>query len=797
MAKEKIIEIELKKLKKIFLICASLIFISWLGVWVRLSTIDTPTVLDYDPWWFYRYAQMILDNNLKPPIWDYQSFSMPGRPVSSFLGWSYTIIFFYKLLQLFIPSITLMKAAIFSPLILVALIPIPAYFLGKLLSNELGGIVTALLAVLMPSFIGVSMAGYCDSDTPVVFYFFLSVLSLLLLLKRGRFLPLRKQVIYILFAIVANLLFIWNWGGGWITLILFTVFFAILPLFRVLENFLRTFSLKINVKELIEEDVEVGRSIFLVILLTNLLGYILFGTSEFRSFFGGLAFTGLSLILRGIVLLLLFAWVGIFFYSFIKPLLGTKTSQKKKIESLVFSVGCLFLIYLIIQAFIKAPTSPLLVNISVAELQPISLSQFTSVISRNGVLPTLSPILLLVLAFYKIIKKEEIFPEEIFFFLWSFSMLLLITRGVRFSLQFGVAASVTAGYLIGNYKKYPKILLVLLILSLVILNMFLPKRIPEIISFIFLIFISFVSIFLDKKIQQVLILSIFLFHLLFFASNSIQLGLASRGMMISQNWYDMLDWFVENADKDALLMTWWDPGHILAGYTYYKGKPLRVHADGAHCGPGTCVPYNHNIRIQDMGRIFSTSDEEEALQIIKKYVNLTDEQCEEAKEAHPQMPADACKPVSEVYIIASNDLIGKYYWMSYFGTGQGRNFFQLPLTSVSGGNLVYSNGLVTVARKDDKLVPIMNLPQQGIRNAIIKEIEYYENGLRKRYSYENASNVIDGLLWIDPSYRYAIYMDPVVKNSIFSRMFFWNGEGLKHFKLVYSNPEIRVFKVIF
>src|SRR3989304_4257084 len=40
----------------------SLFLIIYLAVWVRLGTVNTPTVLDYDPWWFYRYAKEILAN---------------------------------------------------------------------------------------------------------------------------------------------------------------------------------------------------------------------------------------------------------------------------------------------------------------------------------------------------------------------------------------------------------------------------------------------------------------------------------------------------------------------------------------------------------------------------------------------------------------------------------------------------------------------------------------------------------------------------------------------------------------
>ncbi|RLI99047.1 MAG: hypothetical protein DRP00_00375 [Candidatus Aenigmatarchaeota archaeon] len=698
-----------------------------------------------------------------------------------------------------------MKVSIFSPLIMVALIPIPAFLLGKNLTNNIGGLVTALFAVLIPSFIGVSMAGYCDTDAPIVFYFFFSILSTLLAIKK-------KKPSYVLLAILANLLFVWNWGGGWITSILFIAFLIALPIFRIFEEFVHTFSLKIDFRRIFFVWAEINNPLFTIIGLSSILGFFIFNSSVFHSFFGGLAFTGLGLIIRWLALLISIIWLGFSSLNFLLSL-SREISIKKRIYFTFQLLISAFLFYLLFSAFSLAPTRPLIVNISVAELQPINIfSQdgFMAVAGRVGLLPTILAFGLFALAFYKIWKKEKISSEEVFFFIWLLTMFYLISRGVRFSLQFSVAASVAAGYVIGHYKKYPEVLLLILTFSLLFLREILARNPFETVGFIFIFILPFLVLYKrDEKLTKVFVFGLFAFQLLFFISNSIQVGQAS-GMLISKNWYDALDWLVENADRDSLITTWWDPGHILAGYSYYKGKPLRVHADGAHCGD--CYPYNHDIRIRDMGRIFSTSNETEALEILKKYKQLTPEQCEEAKKRFPQMPQEACRPVSDIYIIASADLIGKYYWLSCFGSfdyelwektnGQewkcdGRNFIQLPFSGQDAyGNLVYGN-MLTLTMKDGRLAAVINVPQQGIRNAIVKEIVYYQQGQEIRYKFENVTNAIDGMVWVDPGFGMVIFMDPKIRDSIFTKMFFFDGKGLKHFELVYSNPEVKIFKVHF
>jgi len=673
----------------------SILVIMYLAVFVRSSTLVSPTVLDYDPWFWYRRAEMILNNNMRIPKWDELSHHPPGRPVEIFQGWSYMIIIFYKILNPLM-GMTLTDVSKWSTLIVAAATVVPAYLLGKLLSNKIGGVATALFGILSTALIGVSMAGYCDTDMPVVFFSFLVVYSVLLALTKKFGL---KTLPYYIFAIVTNVAFVFTWGYGWIIMLFFTGFIPAIFIFRAIEQIVHKRSLKIDMPEL-KKEFSIVKSLLIIIIPTNIIGYLL----------------------------------G---YPSIIPFLPMFE---------ILAMGLLF-----------AGGKLLLVNISVAELQTLNIftkSGFEAIVARVGLGPVLFTLTLPLLAFYKIYRREKVEAVEIFLYIWAFVTFFLITLGVRFSLLFSTATAVAGSYAIGNIPKYIK-------------NRFFKATFY---GFTFLI-------------------------LLIFVSTAISAGFQGAGMMISNNWYDMLDWLKENAHPKSLIVTWWDPGHIIAGYT---GLP--VHADGAHCGALECIPYNHDDRIQDMGRIFAISDENESLSILKKYRQLKPEQCAEVRQAYgSKVPDEVCDEIPEMFVIASNDLIGKYYWMSYFGTGTGRNYFQMQMTGYdpNQGVIEYNDGQLRLVFDNGQWIPVLNFPQQGVRNVPIRNIVYFENGQERRLNFTDMPNTIDGMVWVDPSYTAAMFMDASIRDSVFTRMFFFNGVGLQNFELVYQNPEIRVFKVIF
>ncbi|MEM5805993.1 MAG: hypothetical protein QXM85_02225, partial [Candidatus Aenigmatarchaeota archaeon] len=67
------------------------------------------------------------------------------------------------------------------------------------------------------------------------------------------------------------------------------------------------------------------------------------------------------------------------------------------------------------------------------------------------------------------------------------------------------------------------------------------------------------------------------------------------------------------------------------------------------------------------------------------------------------------------------------------------------------------------------------------------------NGVEQR-SHVNTTNLIDGMIWIDPSFRLILFMDQKVRDSLFTKMFFFDGRDLNNFELVYSNPEVKIYK---
>ncbi|HDJ96489.1 MAG TPA: hypothetical protein ENG45_00255 [Candidatus Aenigmarchaeota archaeon] len=716
-----------KDVKRRVIIIVLLLSLMYIAFWTRSATLKSEVILDYDPWYFYRLAETILKNNLKPPKWDLLSFFPPGRPFHKQLGWPYTMILFYKIQKLLNQKANFMETAKLAPALVVSLCVIPSFLLGKLFTNEWGGLLTSLFIVFAPAFIGVSMAGYCDTDAVVVMYTFLTVFSILLAVKKNK-------IHYYIFSSVVFFWFVYNWWFAWYIILYFTLFIPGLLLFRVIERSIREKRFALDLKATFEDSKPVIIPLFILILLVNVVGTIL-GLGNLMAIFGS-AFRFLS--------------------------------GKAQI-----------------------------VNVSVAELQPVNVftkNGFLQIAGRAGIIPTALAIFgLPVLVFYKILQKVRINFIEIFLFVWMFLTFYLIIHGVRFSLLFSCAVAASAGYVLGN--------LIHLVKSGK--NLFIKATVFGIVAFLSLSVIS----------------------------DAAKMGQESRGMEVEKEWLDMLDWLKKNADPKAIVATWWDPGHIIAGYT-----GLRVHADGAHCGPGECVPYNHNIRIKDMGKVLVTNDEKEAVRILKKYMQLTPQQCEEVKKKYDGIvPKEACEPASEMYFIASNDLIFKYPWHSYFGDWNNVQkqylllSFSKYVTDEQGRTigLSYGDDLIILLFKGDRIVPILQ------KRYVVKELLYYRNGKLHDEFVENGTVGSVLLLGdIENQFPSQVVFMPIdheeskkfircqesscedgkdnnfnrlidekvtfaERDSMFTKMFFLHGEELKCFKLVYENDKIRLFKVDF
>jgi hypothetical protein len=231
----------------------------------------------------------------------------------------------------------------------------------------------------------------------------------------------------------------------------------------------------------------------------------------------------------------------------------------------------------------------------------------------------------------------------------------------------------------------------------------------------------------------------------------------------------------------------------------------RDFADGAHCG-NTCF-YNINDRITDIGKIMATTDENESLSLINKYKGTSE----------------------KAYWIASDDLIGKYQWLQYFGTGcdartdsQCSIYMLLSRTKVAydqNGNpiLVFADSSGSI----NSIVLFGEIPLplliQGRDAMLYRDMIYYNGNELKNYSFENLNEtkmaaLKEGLkqynlilsnqtvpltAWMPSNYGYMTLIPDRLKDTVFTKMFFLEGQGLEHFKQVFRNEQVKIYEVVF
>ncbi len=721
-----------------------LVGIIYFAIILRMTTANTEILLDYDPWWFFRHAQEILDNGLAPLKWDLLSYYPPGRPFDFQLGWPYTIVLSYLVTNFFIP-ISLMKFSAIFIAVFSGLCAIPAYLAGRFITNRWGGLVTAFFATITPTFLSVSLAGYPDSDTVVVFYTFLAVLSTLYAFKKihllqfGNFKNLLNSLIkflpHIAPALIVYWLFAFNWNTSWYIFYVFAAFVPMLIAFAFLESLVGR-----NMR-IFFDKIKEAKSLLVVIILIAVIGSLITGLTN--------------------------RWP----FNTLPPLDQLLTGSS-------FLGG-----------------GGLIVNVSVAELQPVNVftrEGFLLIANRIGLIPSILAIFgLPAITILKLIYRKKISNAEYFSIIWLIISLWLITRGIRFSLIFSLAMATASGFFVGHLVS------------------FFSDRLKNLLAQ------SGDTAARGKYLANLLFAAIIFGSIIYgmfsHFSENLQYSSFTGGLEVSGNWREALNWLSANSDENTLIATWWDPGHIITGLT-----GLKVHADGAHCGIGSCIPYNHNVRISDMGKMFSTSSEDEAYNTLKKYTQLSPKDCNDAKERFSGLiPENACDPIKTVYFIASSDLIGKFTWLNYFGgyTTQPNSpgscfvektntwihcFWQFGVSRIERdqtGNpriLYYgSNDLFAVTSQNNQIVAVFG-NQQVVRNVV-----YFQNGQAQVLQYSNVTNTLDGMVWVDPNFGSIIYMDQAVMNSMFTRMFFFSGEGLEKFQLVYQNPELKIFKVSF
>jgi len=298
-----------------------------------------------------------------------------------------------------------------------------------------------------------------------------------------------------------------------------------------------------------------------------------------------------------------------------------------------------------------------------------------------------------------------------------------------------------------------------------------------------------------------IILIIITFYSLYTVYGSATQMAKSYGTGISEDWANAMEWLKNNTPPCTVVATYWDPGYWIAALSERKiifdggSQNSRKYTKldelyGLDCVEDRYgyieekngVKYCVTSRIQDMAGVLFTSNETWAAKVLATYIgNCT-----------------------QLYELASNDLIGKSHWWTYFsnwdpekGKGQAYDYVTVSLQDRksllfdNGSALIYGPFILKVIYKNNTQQVTPYVFQQG-NYYKIKNLVLTINNTPTKFTYPNAS--IQGTLWIDPSLRIAIYMPQETENSLFTRMFFYNGANLKYFEPTYLGPHVKLFR---
>ncbi len=122
----------------------------------------------------------------------------------------YSIIYMYKFLKLFNPDITIMQASFYVPITYAVISAIIAFLIGAAIAGNIGGLVASILVSTNP--IALSRTMGSDNDPQNILYPLLIVLFFIYTFESKE---LKKSLIFGTLAGLSTALYAWAWQGWW------------------------------------------------------------------------------------------------------------------------------------------------------------------------------------------------------------------------------------------------------------------------------------------------------------------------------------------------------------------------------------------------------------------------------------------------------------------------------------------------------------------------------------------------------------------------------------------------------
>ncbi len=124
----------------------------------------------------------------------------------------YAIAYLYPVMKLFSPNMTLMQTSFYVPVIIAILSSILAFFIGRRIAGNVGGLFASIILAINPMFITRTYGS--DNDIWNVFF---PLLVFWLILEAFEAESMKKRMIFSSLSGIANGVYAFAWGGWWYT----------------------------------------------------------------------------------------------------------------------------------------------------------------------------------------------------------------------------------------------------------------------------------------------------------------------------------------------------------------------------------------------------------------------------------------------------------------------------------------------------------------------------------------------------------------------------------------------------
>ncbi|MGD2247206.1 MAG: STT3 domain-containing protein [Candidatus Methanofastidiosia archaeon] len=209
------------------------------GLYIRSHYLRTEGdyLLAFDPYYHYRMAGTIIEQGARPE-WDTIAAHPTGAPVNHPPLFHYYLAYSYKIITVF-SSMSLFQWCIYANIIPVIVAIIFAYLAGAALTNELGGIFTAVFVAINGAITSRTAIGYTDTDIWIVLFSLAVTYFLFTAIK----IPEESDYThkkYIVSCLLGFSLFLFalTWTGHWyVFLLVFGAFFVFILMDAIKKEF--------------------------------------------------------------------------------------------------------------------------------------------------------------------------------------------------------------------------------------------------------------------------------------------------------------------------------------------------------------------------------------------------------------------------------------------------------------------------------------------------------------------------------------------------------------------------------